>query len=70
MSETGLKLAQDKVCWHPSAGRRCLHPLLPPLEKGVSGFISEDTIEPLLDPSMLSGAAVNEEDAPAALGRP
>ena len=37
------------------------------LEEGVSGFIPEDTIEPLLDPSMLSDAAVNEQDAAAAL---
>ena len=37
------------------------------LEEGVSGFIPEDTIEPLLDPSMLSDAAVSEEEAATAL---
>jgi UTP--glucose-1-phosphate uridylyltransferase len=37
------------------------------LEEGVSGFIPEDSIEPLLDPSMLSDTAVSEEDAAAAL---
>ena len=71
MSETGLKLAQDKMA---DAG-------IPPqaidvfthyyrqLEEGVSGFIPEDTIEPLLDPSMLSDAAVSDQVAAAALDK-
>jgi UTP--glucose-1-phosphate uridylyltransferase len=69
MSEIGLKLAQEKMT---AAG---IHPLAidvftyyyRQLEKGVSGFIPEGSIEPLLDPSMLSDATVSEEDAAAAL---
>ena len=69
MSEIGLKLAEEKMA---AAG---IHPLAidvftyyyRQLEKGVSGFIPEDSIEPLLDPSMLSDAAVRDEDAAAAL---
>jgi UTP--glucose-1-phosphate uridylyltransferase len=69
MSEIGLKLAQEKMA---AAG---IHPLAidvfthyyRQLEKGVSGFIPENSIEPLLDPSMLSDTAVSEQDAAAAL---
>jgi UTP--glucose-1-phosphate uridylyltransferase len=69
MSEIGLELAQEKMA---AAG---IHPLAidvfthyyRQLEKGVSGFIPEDSIEPVLDPSMLSDTAVSEEDAAAAL---
>jgi UTP--glucose-1-phosphate uridylyltransferase len=69
MSEIGLKLAQEKMA---AAG---IHPLAidvfthyyRQLEKGVSGFIPEDSIEPLLDPSMLSDTAVSKEEAAAAL---
>ena len=71
MSETGLKLAQDKMA---AAG---IHqPAIDvfsyyyrQLEEGVSGFISEDSIEPLLDPPMLSDLAVSEQNAAAALGK-
>ena len=69
MSEIGLELAQQKMA---AAG---IHPLAidvfthyyRQLEKGVSGFIPEDSIEPVLDPSMLSDTAVSEEDAAAAV---
>ena len=69
MSEIGLELAQQKMA---AAG---IHPLAidvfthyyRQLEEGVSGFIPEDTIEPLLDPSMLSDAVVSDQDAAAAL---
>jgi UTP--glucose-1-phosphate uridylyltransferase len=69
VSEIGLKLAQEKMA---AAG---IHQLAidvfthyyRQLEEGVSGFIPEDSIEPLLDPSMLSDTAVSEEDAAAAL---
>ena len=69
MSEIGLELAQQKMA---AAG---IHPLAidvfthyyRQLGKGVSGFIPEDSIEPVLDPSMLSDTAVSEEDAAAAL---
>jgi UTP--glucose-1-phosphate uridylyltransferase len=69
MSETGLKLAQDKMA---AAG---IHQqaidvfsyYYRQLEEGVSGFIPEDTIEPLTDPPMLSDVTVSDEDAAAAL---
>ena len=69
MSETGLKLAQDKMAAAgiPQQAIDVFTHYYRQLEEGVSGFIPEDTIEPLLDPSMLSDAAVNEEDAAAAL---
>jgi UTP--glucose-1-phosphate uridylyltransferase len=69
MSETGLKLAQDKMAAagiHQQAIDVFTH-YYRQLEEGVSGFIPEDSIEPLLDPSMLSDTAVSEEDAAAAL---
>ena len=71
MSETGLKLAQDKMAAagiHQQAIDVFTH-YYRQLEEGVSGFIPEDSIEPLLDPSMLSDTAVSEEDAAAALER-
>ena len=69
MSETGLKLAQDKMAAAgiPQQAIDVFTHYYRQLEEGVSGFIPEDTIEPLLDPSMLSDAAVNEQDAAAAL---
>jgi UTP--glucose-1-phosphate uridylyltransferase len=69
MSELGLKLAQEKMAAagiHPLAIDVFIH-YYRQLEKGVSGFIPEDSIEPLLDPSMLSDTAVSGEDAAAAL---
>ena len=72
MSETGLKLAQEKMAAaaiHQQAIDVFTH-YYRQLEEGVSGFIPEDSIEPLLDPSMLSDTAVSEEDAAAALRRP
>jgi UTP--glucose-1-phosphate uridylyltransferase len=69
MSETGLRLAQDKMAAagiHQQAIDVFTH-YYRQLEEGVSGFITEDSIEPLLDPSMLSDTAVSEEDAAAAL---
>jgi UTP--glucose-1-phosphate uridylyltransferase len=69
MSETGLKLAQDKMAAagiHQQAIDVFTH-YYRQLEEGVSGFIPEDSIEPLLDPSMLSDTAVSEQDAAAAL---
>jgi UTP--glucose-1-phosphate uridylyltransferase len=69
MSETGLKLAQDKMAAagiHQQAIDVFTH-YYRQLEEGVSGFIPEDSIEPLLDPSMLSDTAVSDEDAAVAL---
>src|SRR4029450_5053011 len=69
MSETGLKLAQDKMAAAgiPQQATDVFTHYYRQLEEGVSGFIPEDTIEPLLDPSMLGDAAVNDQDAAAAL---
>jgi UTP--glucose-1-phosphate uridylyltransferase len=69
MSETGLKLAQDKMA---AAG---IHQqaidvfsyYYRQLEQGVSGVIPEDTIEPLTDPPMLSDVTVSDAGAAAAL---
>jgi UTP--glucose-1-phosphate uridylyltransferase len=71
MSETGLKLAQDKMAAAaiPQEAVDVFTHYYRQLEEGVSGFIPEDSIEPLLDPSMLSDATVSEEDAAAALNR-
>ena len=69
MSETGLKLAQEKMAAAgiPQQAIDVFTHYYRQLEEGVSGFIPEDTIEPLLDPSMLSDAAVSEEEAATAL---
>ena len=37
------------------------------LEQGVTGFIAEDSIEPLTDPDLLSDVPVDDEQAAAAL---
>ena len=69
MSETGLKLAQDKMAAAgiPQEAIDVFTHYYRQLEEGVSGFIPEDSIEPLLDPSMLSDTTVSDEDAAAAL---
>jgi UTP--glucose-1-phosphate uridylyltransferase len=69
MSETGLKLAQEKMvaAGVPQQAIDVFTYYYYQLEAGVSGFIPEDTIEPLVDPPMLSDVAVSDEDAAAAL---
>ena len=69
MSETGLKLAQDKMAdaGIPQPAIDVFSYYYRQLEEGVSGFVREDSIEPLLDPSMLSDAVVSDQDAAAAL---
>jgi UTP--glucose-1-phosphate uridylyltransferase len=69
MSETGLKLAQEKMvaAGVPQQAIDVFTYYYRQLEAGVSGFIPEDTIEPLVDPPMLSDVAVSEADAAAAL---
>lgn len=69
MSETGLKLAQEKMAAAavPQQAIDVFSYYYGQLEEGVSGFIPEDTIEPLMDPPMLSDVAVSDEDAAAAL---
>jgi UTP--glucose-1-phosphate uridylyltransferase len=71
MSETGLKLAQEKMvaAGVPQQAIDVFTYYYRQLEAGVSGFIPEDTIEPLVDPPMLSDVTVSEEDAAAALER-
>jgi UTP--glucose-1-phosphate uridylyltransferase len=71
MSEMGLKLAQEKMAAagvHQQAIDVFTY-YYRQLEEGVSGFIPEDTIEPLTDPPMLSDLAVSERDAATALER-
>ena len=69
MSEPGLKRAQGKMvaAGIPQQAIDVFTHYYRQLEEGVSGFIPEDTIEPLLDPSMLSDAVVSDQDAAAAL---
>jgi UTP--glucose-1-phosphate uridylyltransferase len=71
MSQIGLKLAQEKMAAsgiHPMAIDVFTH-YYRQLEEGVSGFIPEDSIEPLLDPSVLSDTAVSEQNAATALDK-
>ena len=65
----GLKLAQEKMAAAdvPQQAIDVFTYYYRQLEAGVSGFIPEDTIEPLVDPPMLSDLAVSDEDAAAAL---
>ncbi|HEY6688772.1 MAG TPA: UTP--glucose-1-phosphate uridylyltransferase [Propionibacteriaceae bacterium] len=69
MSDMGLKLAQDKMAAAgvPQQAIDVFTYYYRQLEAGVSGFIPEDTIEPLVDPPMLSDVVVSDEDAAAAL---
>ena len=72
MSETGLKLAQDKMA---AAGisQQAIDVFTyyyGQLEEGVSGFIPEDTIGPLTDPPMVSESSVSAEAAAAPWGGP
>jgi UTP--glucose-1-phosphate uridylyltransferase len=69
MSDMGLKLAQEKMAAAgvPQQAIDVFTYYYRQLEAGVSGFIPEDTIEPLVDPPMLSDIAVSDEDAAAAL---
>jgi UTP--glucose-1-phosphate uridylyltransferase len=71
MSKRGLKLAQDKMA---AAGVHqqaidVFSYYYRQLEEGVTGSIPEDSIEPLLDPPMLSDLVVSQQDAAAALGK-
>jgi UTP--glucose-1-phosphate uridylyltransferase len=69
MNDMGLKLAQEKMAAAgvPQQAIDVFTYYYRQLEAGVSGFIPEDTIEPLEDPPMLSDIAVSDEDAAAAL---
>jgi UTP--glucose-1-phosphate uridylyltransferase len=69
MSESGLKQAQEKMATAevPQQAIDVFTYYYRQLEEGVSGFIPEDTIEPLMDPPMLKDVAISENDAAAAL---
>jgi UTP--glucose-1-phosphate uridylyltransferase len=69
MNDMGLKLAQEKMAAAgvPQQAIDVFTYYYRQLEAGVSGFIPEDTIEPLVDPPMLSDIAVSDEAAAAAL---
>ena len=71
MSERGLRQAQDKMA---AAGINqqaidVFSHYYRQLEEGVTGFIAEDSIEPLTDPDLLSDVAVSDEEAAAALAK-
>src|SRR5215204_862901 len=71
MSETGLRHAQDKMATagvHQKAIDVFTH-YYDQLERGVTGFISEDSIRPLEDPDLLESVPVSDEQAKAALAR-
>jgi UTP--glucose-1-phosphate uridylyltransferase len=69
MSDMGLTLAQEKMAAAsvPQQAIDVFTYYYRQLEAGVSGFIPEDTIEPLVDPPLLSDVVVSDEDAAAAL---
>ena len=70
MSDEGLRAAQDKM-----AAAGIAQPAIDvfsayyrQLERGVTGFIAEDSIEPLTDPDLLRDVTVTDEQARKALG--
>ena len=70
MSDEGLRAAQDKM-----AAAGIAQPAIDvfsayyrQLEQGVTGFIAEDSIEPLTDPDLLRDVTVPDEQAREALG--
>ncbi|HEX8487626.1 MAG TPA: UTP--glucose-1-phosphate uridylyltransferase, partial [Propionibacteriaceae bacterium] len=71
MSESGLKRAQDKMM---AAGVHqqaidVFSYYYHQLEEGVTGFIAEDSIEPVTQPDLLGDVAVSPDDAQAALAK-
>jgi UTP--glucose-1-phosphate uridylyltransferase len=69
VSDDGLRAAQEKM-----AAANIAQPAIDvfsayyrQLEQGVTGFIAEDSIEPLTDPDLLSDVPVDDEQAAAAL---
>ncbi len=70
MSDEGLRAAQEKM-----AAADIAQPAIDvfsayyrQLERGVTGFIAEDSIEPLTDPDLLRDVTVSDEEARGALG--
>ena len=71
MSESGLQAARDKMTAAgvaPQAIEVFSH-YYRQLEQGVTGFIAEDSIEPLTDPDLLADVDVSDADASAALAK-
>ena len=71
MSDQGLALAQQKMTDAGVAQQAIdvFSHYYRQLEEGVTGFIAEDSIEPLTDPDLLSDVAVSDADASAALAK-
>ncbi len=69
MSETGLRLAQEKMAAADISQQAIdvFTHYYRQLEDGVTGFIAEDSIAPLEDPDLLSDVTVSDADAAAAL---
>ena len=71
MSDTGLRLAQQKMASagvHQSAIDVFTH-YYRQLEEGVTGFIPEDSIEPLTQPDLLADVSISREAAQAAVAQ-
>ena len=71
MSDQGLELARKKMAdagVHAEAIEVFSH-YYRQLEEGVTGFIPEDSIEPLTDPDLLADVTVGDDEAAAALGQ-
>src|SRR3954469_18213568 len=69
MSESGLQAARDKMAAAgvaPQAIEVFSH-YYHQLEEGVTGFIPEDSIEPLEHPDLLADVSVSDEEARNAL---
>lgn len=71
MSDQGLALAQQKMTDAGVAQQAIdvFSHYYRQLEEGVSGFIPEDSIEPLTDPDLLESVDVSDRDASAALAQ-
>ncbi|HEU4545955.1 MAG TPA: UTP--glucose-1-phosphate uridylyltransferase, partial [Microlunatus sp.] len=71
MSDQGLALAQQKMTDAGVAQQAIdvFSHYYRQLEEGVTGFIAEDSIEPLTDPDLLDDVAVSDADASAALAK-
>ncbi len=70
MSATGLRLAQEKMS-AAGVSQEAIDVFThyyAQLEAGVSGYIAEDSIDPLTDPDLLSDVEVSPDEAQSALG--
>jgi UTP--glucose-1-phosphate uridylyltransferase len=70
VSDEGLRAAQDKMAAAGIAQQAIdvFSAYYRQLERGVSGFIAEDSIEPMTDPDLLRDVTVPDEEAREALG--